>query len=272
MTESIESLLYIQNGPVVELRLNRPEKLNAINAELIDSLQTALERVAHDDAVKVVLLSGEGRSFSAGFDMTEEIESATETPHEWLPVLERDSALTMSLWELPKPTIALVHGHCLGGALELAMACDMIIAAESARLGEPEILYGSGPVTLLLPFLIGAKKTRELLFTGDSVTAAAACEMGLVNRVVPDEELREAGAQLASRIAPTPLAVLQMTKRMLNRAEEAKGLRAAIRSGIEISALINGADTPEQRAFDEVSKTQGLKAALKWRSERYAQN
>lgn len=116
------------------------------------------ERIAEagaDDSIKVVLIAANGRAFSAGFDINDEIEDRTETLLEWRPVLERDAAMTMAIWSCPKPTIAVVQGYCLAGACEIAMACDMIVAAEDAQFGEPEIQYGSGPVTLLMPFVLG---------------------------------------------------------------------------------------------------------------------
>ena len=132
----------------------------------------------------------------------------------------------MELWSLPKPTIAAVRGWCLAGACELAMACDLIVATDDARFGEPEIRYGSGPVTLLMPFVLGQKKTNELLFTGDAIDAQEAERVGLVNRVVPGDELEAAVAELVRKIAPTPLPVLRLTKLALTRAYEAMGLRA----------------------------------------------
>lgn len=149
------------------------------------------------------------------------------------------------------------------------MACDMIIAADNAQFGEPEIQYGSGPVTLLMPFVLGQKKTNELLFTGDKVSAQDALTLGLVNKVVPVDELNSAAMELALRIAPTPLPVLRLTKQALNRAYEAKGLRTAVNANVDISAMLNGANTPEQQEFDRVAAERGLKAALAWRDERY---
>src|SRR6185503_9478361 len=142
--------------------------------------------------------------------------------------LAHDVALTMELWELPKPTIAAVRGWCLAGACELAMACDLVVAADDAQFGEPEIRYGSGPVTLLMPFVLGQKKTNELLFTGGLIDAQEALRHGLVNRVVAAEELDAAVAELAAKIAPTPLPILRLTKLALQRAYEAMGLRAAV--------------------------------------------
>src|SRR5207244_8829951 len=142
----------------------------------------------------------------------------------WRRVLEDDVGVTLELWALPKPTIAAVRGWCLAGGCELAMACDLIVAAEDARFGEPEIRYGSGPVTLLMPFLLGQKRTNELLFTGDAITAREAERIGLVNRVVPADELDAAVGELVRKIAPTPLPVLRLTKLALLRAYAAMGL------------------------------------------------
>src|SRR5215210_1343080 len=149
------------------------------------------------------------------------------------------------------------------------MACDLIVAGEDARFGEPEIRYGSGPVTLLMPFVLGQKKTNELLFTGDAVPADEAERLGLVNRVVPGDELERAVEALVARIAPTPLPVLRLTKLALTRAYEAMGLRSAVGANLDLSAILNAADTPEQREFDRIVGEQGLKAALAWRDSRY---
>ena len=175
----------------------------------------------------------------------------------------------MQLCRFPKPTIAAVRGWCLAGGCELAMACDMIVAAEDARFWGPEIRYGSGPVTLLMPFLIGQKKTNELLFTGDVVDAAEAHRIGLVNRVGPADEVNDAVAALTAKIAPTSTAVLRLTKLALLRAYESAGLPEAVAAKLDISAILNAADTPEQRKFDAIVASHGLKAALEWRDSRY---
>lgn len=120
-----------------------------------------------------------------------------------------------------------------------------------------------------MPFILGQKKTNELLFTGDKIDAHEARQLGLINKVVPLDELETTARELALRIAPTPLPILQLTKKALNRAYEAKGLRAAVDANVDISAILNGANTPEQQAFDQVAAEQDLKAALKWRDDRY---
>jgi enoyl-CoA hydratase len=267
-----DPVLLERRGPVAWLRLNRPDKLNALNHALVDRLFEHLDAVAADDEVRVVVLTGAGeRAFSAGFDMSEEADAAIEGADHWRELLARDVDVTMTLWALPKPTIAAVRGWCLAGACELAMACDMVLASEDARFGEPEIRYGSGPVTLLMPFVLGQKKTSELLFTGDAIPAAEAERCGLVNRVVEAKELEDAAQELALRIAPTPLPVLRLTKLALVRAYEAMGLRQAVGANLDISSMLNAAETPEQREFDRIVRDQGLKAALRWRDSRYGQ-
>lgn len=264
-----DAVLYETDGPIATITLNRPDKLNALNTEAVLELDRRIAEAGADDSIKVVLLAANGRAFSAGYDINDEIEDKTETALEWQPVLRRDADVTMRIWSCPKPTIAVVQGYCLAGACEIAMACDMVVAADDAKFGEPEIQYGSGPVTLLMPFILGQKKTNELLFTGDKITAEEALTLGLVNKVVPREDLEEAARALALRIAPTPLPILRLTKQALNKAYEAKGLKAAVDANINISCILNGANTPEQQEFDKVAAEQGLKAALAWRDQRY---
>jgi enoyl-CoA hydratase len=266
-----EAVLYEVRGPAAWITLNRPEKLNAINKDVLDGLHAAIDRAAADDEVKVVVLTGAGRAFSAGYDLSAEAAHADIPAHEWHEVLAADIDATMRVWALEKPTIAAVRGYCLAGGCELAMACDMIVAGEGASFGEPEIRYGSGPVTLLMPYVLGQKKTNELLFTGDVIDAAAALQAGMVNRVVADDAIESEVEGLVIKIAPTPLPVLRLTKIALVRAYEAMGLRQAVGTNLDLSAMLNAADTPEQREFMDIVKSQGLKAALAWRDSRYGE-
>lgn len=262
---------YEAAAEVARITLNRPEKLNALSAALVDGLREALRRAAADDNVKVVLLRGAGRAFCAGYDLSEEVDSRIEGADSWHRVLSQDVAVTLELLRLPKPTIAAVHGWCLAGGCDLAMACDIVVAADDARFGEPEIRYGSGPVTMLMPFLIGLKKTSELLFTGDVIDAAEAQRIGLINRVVPAGRLDAEVGALIRRIIPAPVAVLRYTKLGLIRALEAMGLGQAVTANLDLSAILNACDTPEQREFDAIAARDGLKAALDWRDSRYGQ-
>ncbi|MFM9124856.1 MAG: enoyl-CoA hydratase/isomerase family protein, partial [Actinomycetota bacterium] len=216
-------VLYDRRGPSAWITLNRPAKLNAMTYALIDQLEAAIDRAEADDEVRVVVVRGAGRAFCAGYDLEQEAAELAPTITEWHEALARDVAVTMRLWSLSKPTIAAVHGWCLAGGMEVAMACDLMICTDDARFGEPEVRYGSGPVTLLMPFLLGERRTRELLLTGDTIDAATALDWGLANRVVPADRLEDEVAEWVARIAPTPLRVLQLTKQALNRAQKAAG-------------------------------------------------
>jgi len=248
----------------VRLTLNRPDKLNALNAELRDELADAIAAAAADERVRVIAIAGAGRAFCSGYDLSEE-QPATALG--WRDVLGRDVAATLAVLRCPKPVIAQVHGYAIAGGLELAMACDLIVAAEDARLGEPEIRFGSAPVTLLMPFVIGQKKTRELLLTGDLIDAREAERIGLVNRVVPVDRLAAEVDALADRLARVEPDVMAPTKQMLNRAMDAAGFAQAVEMGLDVQSFINLSET--SRAFDEIVRRDGLKAALAWRDARY---
>jgi enoyl-CoA hydratase len=260
-----EPILLRQSTPWgVRLTLNRPDKLNAISAELRESLRSAVEAAGADPAVRVVVIEGAGRAFCSGYDLS---ESAPPDVWGWRTVLAEDVEATLAIWRCPKPVIAQVHGYALAGGLELAMACDLIIAAEDAQLGEPEIRFGSAPVTLLMPFLIGQKKTRELLFTGDLVDGVEAARIGLVNRAVPADRLAAEVDLLADKLARVPGDVMAPTKLMLNRAMEASGFLAAVEAGLDLQSFVNMSETA--REFDAIVRRDGLKAALRWRDDRY---
>jgi enoyl-CoA hydratase len=258
-------------GAVARVAMARPEKRNAQDTAMLRALDDAFSAAMDDDAVRVVVLSGDGPHFCAGHDLGA-LDEELPSPAGWM-AFEEDAYLGLHRrwWNLPKPTIAMVQGACIAGGLATAWVCDLIVAADDARFGEPEIRYGSGPVTLLMPFLLGQKKTNELLFTGDAIDATEAERTGLVNRVVGSDELEGAVDELVRKIAPTPLPVLRLTKLALVRAYEEMGLRSAVLANLDLSAILNAADTPEQREFDEIVSAQGLKAALAWRDSRYGE-
>ena len=248
----------------VRLVLNRPAKLNAISGELREALGAAIAAAEADDAVRVIVIAGAGRAFCSGYDLS---EAAPPDAWGWREVLAKDVEATLAIWRCSKPVIAQVHGYALAGGLELAMACDLIVAAEDAQLGEPEIRFGSAPVTLLMPYLIGQKKTRELLMTGDLIDGREAHRIGLVNRVVPVGELAAAVDALADRLARVPPDVMAPTKLMLNRAMEAAGFLEAVAAGLDLQSFVTMSAT--SREFDAVVRRDGLKAALAWRDARY---
>jgi enoyl-CoA hydratase len=257
-------------GDAAWLTIDRPKKLNALSTSVMRELSEALREVEADDDVKVVVLRGGQKAFSVGYDIAEEVELGVATAEQWHAGLGNNIALTMQVWGLKKPVIGAISGWCLAGGCELAMACDLLVASRDAQFGEPEIRFGSGPVTLLMPFLIGQKATNELLFTGDVIDAERAQQLGLVNRVVDADALEATVEKLAAKIALTPLSILRYTKRALTTAYEHMGLKSAVAANHDIAAVLNSAATPERAEFTELVATKGLGAALAWRDARYA--
>jgi enoyl-CoA hydratase len=268
-------LLEEDLGPVRRLTLNRPDVLNALNAELVEALSDALRRASTDQAARVLVIRGSGRAFSAGYDLKEEAELERQRggPLDaagWREALASDVGHMLELFDHPKPVIAQVHGYCLAGGCDLMMMCDLAVASEDALFGEPEIRFGSGVVTMVMPWLIGARKAKELLFTGeDRIPADAALEMGLVNLVVPRDELDERTLELARSIAMLDPVGISLTKQAINRAWEAAGFRQALMANVDIDAVIESAEVPERKEFNRIREENGLKAAIEWRDARF---
>jgi len=256
-------------GNIAWVTINRAKKLNALSSEVVTTMTNLIRELEANDAVRVIVLTGSGSNFSVGYDISEEVEAGIERAEDWHGALTRNVGLSMTVWSVTKPTIAAVDGWCLAGACELAMACDMIVATSRAQFGEPEIRFGSGPVTLLMPFLIGQKKTNELLLTGDVVSAEEAQRIGMINHVVSPDELHAHVDRLAERIAVTPAITLKLTKIALTRAYEAMGLRNAVNVNLDLAATLNAAYSPEKAEFGKRVKDDGLRSALNWRDSRY---
>jgi enoyl-CoA hydratase len=267
---TFENLIYKVDEPIATITLNRPQVLNALTQPMWRELEQALKKAEADDAVRVVVLTGAGRSFCVGYDLTYQSDPPMVTNADWNRFLTRDVNTTMTIWNLEKPVIASVRGHCLAAGFEIALACDLTIAAEGSSFGEPEVRFGDGPVTLLMPWVVGMKKTRELLYTGDSVSAQEAERLGIVNRVVPADKLEEETQAMAVKLSLVPPEVMRLTKQPINRTYEIMGLFEALKTNIDYSSVLHTAGIPELVEFDRIIEEQGLKAALKWRESRYS--
>ncbi|MBL8669562.1 MAG: enoyl-CoA hydratase/isomerase family protein [Alphaproteobacteria bacterium] len=261
------------DGTIGVLTFNRPGVLNAFNGALVREVGSAVKRFAADPAVRAIVVHGTGRAFSAGFDLKESATKKRESVEDWRAVIEEDFDFIVQFWDCPKPTIAAVHGYCLAGAFELALACDVTVAAEGTRFGEPEVRFGSGIVALLLPWFAGPKATKELLLTGnDKIDAQRAKELGIVNHVVPaGQELAKAMEIANDMAAAAPLSVM-MTKRAINRTYEIMGMRQALLAAVETDILIEAGAGPERVEFNRIRGEQGLKAAIAWRDAKFAQS
>ena len=267
MPESL--VLSRREGAIAVLTLNRPEKLNAVNAAMIDALDAALDEAEADAGVRAIVLAGTGRAFSAGFDLDMGVGDGRPDPAAVRRALEKDFRIILRFWDCPKPTISAVHGYCLGSAMELAMACDLTIAADDCRFGEPEVKFGSGIVAMLLPWLVGPKQAKYLLLTGeDRVSAAEAHAIGVINRVVPAAALTDEALAIARRIAANDANAVRMTKLAINRSLDIGGMRQAMQNALEIDIQVETSENAESREFNEILRRDGAKAAIAWRAGR----
>jgi enoyl-CoA hydratase/carnithine racemase len=268
-----ELVLYRVDGKVGIITLNRGDKLNAISAELKKLLIERFHEADADPATSVVVLRAEGRSFSAGYDIAPNPARAVRRHNAlaWHESLTDDVRLEMTPWDMRKPVIASVQGHCLGGGCEMVMMCDITIAADDALFGEPEIRFSNvGPV-MVMPFVIGHKRARELLYLGDMIDAKTALAWGMVNKVVPRGDLESATMTFAQKMALISPESLMATKLAVSRGADAAGFRNAIRAGLDVLAPLYAARTEVGTKFDEIREKDGLGAALKWRAAQFAQ-
>ena len=246
-----ENILYSKDSGIARLIINRPEKMNAMNRATRMDMARALDDVRNDDDVKVLVVSGAGgKAFIAGSDLT---ELSTYTP---LDMEKFMATLAQSLYtqfeQLEKPVIAMIDGNCLGGGLELALACDIRVASDRSKFGQPEILIGimpGGGGTQRLTRLVGAGKAKEMMFTGTAIDAAEALSIGLINRICTPETLEEAVLKLAKSIARQSSLVLKWVKKSVNFAQESN-----LRSGLDYEALA------ECLLFTSQDHEEGMKA------------
>ena len=219
-----ENIIFEKEENIAIITFNRPEAMNALNNQTRAEFRAAIDDVASDDEVKVLILTGSGKAFVAGSDIKEFNATTPFAAHN----IRR---LGEMVEQLEKPVIAAVNGFCLGGGNEIAMACDIIIASEKAKFGQTEINIGiipGGGGTQRLPRLIGVCRAKELIYTGDIIRAEEADRLGLVNRVVPMDELMPAAKELAKKIAAKSAAALKLAKTAINR-----GMQTNLESGLK---------------------------------------
>jgi enoyl-CoA hydratase len=266
-----ETILYETRGSVALVTLSRPERLNAMNATMLRELNAAMDAAEADERVRAIVLAGAGGGFCSGFDLKEQAEARPSGVGQWRVLLQRDFDAIMRFWNSPKPTIAAVHGPCLAGGCELALACDITIAAEDAVFGEPELRFGAGIVVMLLPWLVGPKRAKQLLLTGDDKLPARRAEaIGLVNEVVATGAALARALAIAADLAVIDTMALRETKRAINRSYEIMGMGEALQTALDIDLQIEGEGTADKRAFMEIARRDGLRAAIAWRDARFA--
>ena len=251
------------------LTLNRPDRLNAITAEVARALRARVEQANEDPDVHVIVLQGEGRAFSAGYDMKEYAEEGVDTQGEvWDPIrdfamMKRNTDDFFTLWRSLKPTLAKVHGYAVAGGSDIALSCDLVVMADDARIGYMPARVWGCPTTAMWVYRLGAERAKRMLLTGDTIDGRTAAEWGLVLQSVPADELDATVEALADRMASVPINQLAMQKLMINQAYDNMGLQ-----GTQILATLFDGITrhsPEGRWFQRFAAEHGFHEAVKWR-------
>lgn len=270
MSDAYQTIRLQRRGAVAVLTLARPQRLNAIDKRMLGELQLSLDEVERDEEIRALVVTGAGGNFSSGFDLKEQMETRPSGVDAWREILDRDFSTIMRFWHLKKPTIAAVQGYCLAGGCELALSCDITIAAEDAVFGEPELKFGAGIVVMILPWLIGPKRAKEIILSGaDRISALEAARIGLINRVVPPDQLESSALALARHIAVIDPRLVQRTKQAINRSFEIMGLIEALDAALDIDLAIEGEGSDDKRKFMEIARQNGLQAAIAWRDARF---
>jgi long-chain acyl-CoA synthetase len=265
-----ESIRVIRDGHVAQLELHRPDRLNALGKTMLLEINDAMDALEADAEVRAIVLCGAGRGFSSGFDLKEQMTRNPQGAQVWREILDLDFSTTMRFWDCAKPTIAAIHGPCMAGAFEMALACDISVCSRDAIFGEPELKFGAGIVTLLLPWMVGPKAAKDILLTGDdSVNAERALALGIVSRVVEPGEHLAAALRIARNVAVIDPALVRDTKKALNRTYEIQGMRAALDEALDMDHAIESAGSPDKKRFMDLAREQGLKTALAWREARF---
>ena len=281
MTQEYKSILYEEKGPVRLITLNRPEALNAIGEGMEEELHEALDVAEADDSARVIIITGAGRAFSAGYDMSA-VREAAEIDPETMIGKGKTAAEHIGRWfkgdgkmlrnqthilELSKPVIAAVHGWCMGGGTWLALSCDLTLASADAAFGQPEVRHISN-TSFLWTLMAGYKNALRYSLTGDHIDAQEAHRIGLLNDVLPDREsLMEEAFRLANRIAMISPETVAANKYIATLGLEMMGLRNALAANWLLSALAHSSQRPDynRREMLEAAASEGMRGFLKVR-------
>jgi enoyl-CoA hydratase len=264
---------YEPDGPVARLTLNRPDRGNGINRELVTELVQCVERADLDPDVHVLLLSGRGKGFCGGYDLVEygEGEIPNHDPAQpWDPMLDfsmmsRNVRAFMSLFHCSKPVVCKVHGFCVAGGTDMALCSDLLVIADDAKIGYPPARVWGSPTTSMWAYRLGSQRAKRLLFTGDSLSGAQALEWGLAIEAPTAGELDARTEELVGRIAQLPVNQLQMMKLLVNQSLYAQGLHATQLLGTVFDGIAR--HTREGYGFQALAASDGFRAAVRQRDE-----
>jgi enoyl-CoA hydratase len=273
-----ETILYDVDDSVATITLNRPERLNTIVPPMPDEFRAAIDEAALDNAVKVIVVRGAGRAFCAGYDFGEGF-------HHWDDLMTTEGAwdpgkdfLTgtaygptykfMSMWRVPKPVIAQVHGWCVGGGSDTALCADIVIAADDAQIGTPYSRIWGCYLSGMWIHRLGLAKAKEHALTGKPLSGAEAAEAGLINRAVPFADLEREVVRTATELVGIPASQLAAMKLIVNQAYESMGLASTQTLGPILDGLMR--NTPDARRFVEIAERDGVGAATAERDGPFA--
>jgi enoyl-CoA hydratase len=265
----LSTLTYEKDGHVATLTLNRPEAANAISGTMRDELDLIMDDLEVDDEIRAVIVKANGRDFCSGYDIlgrsggagySREKRSASWVRRNFHLSRER----WLRLWRVRQVTIGVVHGNCLAGGVDLIGALDLVFAAEDALIGQPQgRAMGELHIFGMWPVHLGMRRSKEWLFTGDSMTGAEAAEIGLVNRAIPAAEVEAVARAYAERVAHIPLDMLYSHKDAIHRWFDAMGIMAGMASANDLDAIdFTG---PTMAEFGRRIAEDGFKSALEWR-------
>ena len=269
---TFEAIDYAAADGIARITLNRPARLNAINRRLISDLRDAVIAANEDGAVRVMVLSGAGRAFCAGYDLDwgTRAEDATqrEMAGNWDPVrdyeaMSRNVKVFMSLWESPKPVIAQIHGWCVGGGTDMALCADLIYMAVDAQIGYPPARVWGEPTSVMWVYRLGLEHAKRVMLSGESLSGSQAERIGLASKAVPAEQLPSVVDEMARKLATIPANQLAMSKLLVNQAYENMGLRSTQLIGTFFDGIAR--HTPEGVAWRDLAMKEGFREAVRRR-------
>lgn len=239
-----ETVVYRREGRIGMIGLNRPEKLNAINRDLVADYHAALDEFIRDDAARVGILYGEGRAFCVGMDLSPESRYVLDNAAEDRTHIEELAKSWLRLWDCPKPIIAQVHGFCFAGGTQLPICCDVVAVAEETQIGWPKMPVGAGWISPMWSFLVGTQRAKLMSYqVGSTITGRQAYDWGYAGLVFPQEKLADEVRTIAENMAKLPSDMLRIKKFSNNRVLEGQGFRTAVLAGAEWDAVAHTTQT-----------------------------
>ena len=264
MADSTELVLYEVSDAVAVITLNRPEKRNALSRAVWRELDAAFQKAEEDANVKVIVLAGAGKAFCAGADIAGG-EDPTE-PLPWLEFHQKHHRRQFAMWSSNKIIIAAIHGFAVGRGLEIALWCDIVVASEDAKIGQPEVREG-WVLWSVVPWLTGPQKAKLFMMSGDLIDAREAEQMGLVTKVVAAGAARDEAIKLALRLSHVPPVAARSVKHMVNAVYETMGIRSQQGAGASLSALAATMSTEERGTaeLERIRAEKGFKESVRFR-------